>query len=598
MAGYEHQLKRNQLLQEVLNSVLKFSLEPLSLESFLEHTLDLLLGIPQLALDAKGAIFLADEKNQILHMAAQRSLPESLQSACGRVPFGKCLCGRAAESATVLFSDHLDDRHDIRYTGIQNHGHYCIPILSGDKTLGVINLYVRPGHATDKQEVDFLQAITHTLAGVIERKRAEEALIKAREDLDSIVRKQTTKNIFNRTIIHRIFDLWDRGGQGERWPAPSFTDIKLILETIFFASLKQKEENPIKVSVSLVESMALLDEVAAYDGMTVLFDHPFPFTADTLVNLSPAFDPSTTSLVVMPEDGTPGRLEIHGAIYFSARGLHRFDALTFARTPLDIFTVAAKKAGHLLIFRGNDVIGRYASGVFCEPTSLPFTESPMAWNLLKVVRGHPEFRELDMGYWQVYRDLIDRLLLETARRGQGGAILWMPEALLEHSTAFSDPKFRLTKRPDGAQLIGRYRHLEERLEAGEPGADFHRLKQELALHKKHLIDLVELLAHFSRVDGALILSDRLQPISFGTLITAPPWKGQVISWLEERLFPSVHVDFNRFGSRHTSAVNLIGQCPGAIAFVISQDGPIAGITRKNENTIYWWPDCLSKLWDA
>ena len=56
------------------------------------------------------------------------------------------------------------------------------------------------------------------------------------------------------------------------------------------------------------------------------------------------------------------------------------------------------------------------------------------------------------------------------------------------------------------------------------------------------------------------------------------------------------VDLGQYGTRHASAVNFVGRVPEAIVFVISQDGPIAGLTRKDENTVLWWPDCLSKLW--
>lgn len=96
--------------------------------------------------------------------------------ACRRVDFGQCLCGRAALSREVLFAERPDDRHEIHYEGMEPHGHYCVPILSGDRSTGTIVLYLEQGHPRDAQQEEFLRAVAHTLAGIIERKRVEEAL--------------------------------------------------------------------------------------------------------------------------------------------------------------------------------------------------------------------------------------------------------------------------------------------------------------------------------------------------------------------------------------------------------------------------------------
>ena len=71
-----------------------------------------------------------------------------------------------------MFADCLDERHEVSYQDDFPHGHYCVPIVSGGKALGVINLFVQAGHKNTKEEEAFLTAIADTLAGVIERSRA------------------------------------------------------------------------------------------------------------------------------------------------------------------------------------------------------------------------------------------------------------------------------------------------------------------------------------------------------------------------------------------------------------------------------------------
>lgn len=170
------QLKRDCEIQVAINSVLKISLEPISLEEQLQRTLDLILSIPWLSIQKKGCIFLHDEKNKRLVMKAQKGLNEALFSFCSTIDVGVCLCGKAAASREMIFADHVDEQHDVRYSGMLPHGHYCVPILSGDNVLGVFNIYVRDAHQRNGSEEAFLWAIADTLAGIIERKKTEEQL--------------------------------------------------------------------------------------------------------------------------------------------------------------------------------------------------------------------------------------------------------------------------------------------------------------------------------------------------------------------------------------------------------------------------------------
>jgi len=160
----------------ILNNLLRTSLTGVSLEEqlqlFLEHIVSVALFEPK----AKGSIFIVGDDPDVLVLKAQKGLAEPLLSACARVPFGRCLCGRAALSGEIQFADCVDDRHENRYEGMSGHGHYCVPILSAGKTMGVINLYVREGHTRDEIEEAFLRGISDVIAGIMQRNQVEEAL--------------------------------------------------------------------------------------------------------------------------------------------------------------------------------------------------------------------------------------------------------------------------------------------------------------------------------------------------------------------------------------------------------------------------------------
>ena len=186
-ARIEEELRNSLADQNIIAEVLTISLEPGPLHEALEDALTMILDRRELNIQSKGCIFLWEEESQELVMAAQQNLSSYLCKACDRVPVGHCLCGRAASSVDILHTTHLDERHDVTYDGIEDHGHYCAPIKSGGRLLGVLNLYLEAGHDRDEVEIRFIKAFCDTLASIIDRKRAEENLRDREERMRAVV---------------------------------------------------------------------------------------------------------------------------------------------------------------------------------------------------------------------------------------------------------------------------------------------------------------------------------------------------------------------------------------------------------------------------
>jgi transcriptional regulator with GAF, ATPase, and Fis domain len=192
----EKRLRRKHQIQDVLNAILGDALKPYTITEMLDHILERIVSIHWLALESKGAIFLVEDKPDKLILKSCYSFPEELKTLCAQVPFDKCLCGQAAANKKLQFSNSIDNRHHIHYPGLPPHGHYCVPILSSGKVMGVLNLTVREGHCHNKEEADFLQAIANMLAGIIERKQAEEAVQKALTEVEQLKNRLQEENIY------------------------------------------------------------------------------------------------------------------------------------------------------------------------------------------------------------------------------------------------------------------------------------------------------------------------------------------------------------------------------------------------------------------
>lgn len=179
----EELIERNYHIQRVISSVLRISLEPTPVDEQMGRVLDLIVSIPGLALESKGAIYLVEDEPGVLVLKAPRKDAALKELPCERIVFGKCLCGLAASTCSTVFADCLDDRHEISYVNESPHGHYCVPIVSGKETLGLINVFVREGHKRSIGEEEFLTSIARTLAGVIQRFRGEQERERLREQL-------------------------------------------------------------------------------------------------------------------------------------------------------------------------------------------------------------------------------------------------------------------------------------------------------------------------------------------------------------------------------------------------------------------------------
>lgn len=110
-----------------------------------------------------------------------------------------------------------------------------------------------------------------------------------------------------------------------------------------------------------------------------------------------------------------------------------------------------------------------------------------------------------------------------------------------------------------------------------------------------IIERLSLLAQLSCIDGALLLTSNLRVVSFGATLRADEWLGDVIIGPDALGGGGQTFNFKTYGTRHNSAINFVGECPGAIGFVISQDGMIRGFVRKDERTILCWLDCMVSM---
>jgi len=172
----QQKMERDFIMQQTVATVLEISMQVAPFEERLTKILEQTLSVPWLKLQSRGTVFVVGDDGDTLEMVAHHGISDAIVSGCAHVKFGHCLCGQAAERREILYKSSIDDDHHHHAPEMQEHGHYCLPIMSGERLLGVFNLYLDSGHPRDEEELQLLAAVSHAIGGMIQRHEAETKL--------------------------------------------------------------------------------------------------------------------------------------------------------------------------------------------------------------------------------------------------------------------------------------------------------------------------------------------------------------------------------------------------------------------------------------
>jgi signal transduction histidine kinase len=123
-------------------------------------------------------IFVGDERDRKLHLAASRGVSPAYLEEVRTQGLGECLCPE------VFWSGHrMQARNTIQcprmpdiVAGLKAPvAHACIPLKFEGATKGVLNVAARPGEQFSEEELRFLETLGHQIGLAVERARHREA---------------------------------------------------------------------------------------------------------------------------------------------------------------------------------------------------------------------------------------------------------------------------------------------------------------------------------------------------------------------------------------------------------------------------------------
>lgn len=400
-----------------------------------------------------------------------------------------------------------------------------------------------------------------------------------------------------------------------RLPAPPPAGLTKLLEVLFFASLKGDELRNTTVSVVALDPAApdptppprIRSDRWSYVPLGV----PLEFSVDVLCKLSHATDPRSSSLAVWFKRGQPyvwGLVDQQNGFF----DFINHESQSGPERP-GLFQAVVTRPGWVTVYhhyerlaelRVNSIASRQPDVLWKGPISQKLEAGILRY--MKRVTGRlrkedPQFQPNveDRSAWtSSWLEVLSRLFLRTKAFHHGGAFLFTPSKT-DLNVGRSINYKRIPRALDG---IGYYESKKyrvfDKIDAIEKHGDSIPLElhydsvvgdDELEDARSELDSAIWFVSLLSRMDGAVLLDFDMSVLGFGVeiLTTAVPASIFRVCDAVGNVGSLRRIGYEHYGTRHRSMIRYCASQPGAVGFVISQDGDVRAVTAHRGHVLLW-----------
>jgi hypothetical protein len=418
-----------------------------------------------------------------------------------------------------------------------------------------------------------------------------------------------------------VRDRWSRvpDHSGVNLPSPDAAILEHFFSACFQASLLREEERPVTFRAVLAPPASFPAEGMPPDSLQRLeFTRSLPFDAMELRRLSVATDTHRTLIGVRPHED--GGLRIWGLINSGSRWLRDVQGGRRAGAPLPPAPVIHVDApGSMAAYKGYDLVAKLQRGRVSGSRADPFVsawlpeqftvfrDELMARHEAAASRARAQSGET----WarlepnlprRISERMMKRVIAVLRNARHGGTIVFVPMENADDlctDDPYIDLKYRFEDRqpqhsfPDlVVGILNRLAHIHALDRRAREPVEWREFEEatddELATLDEALFETAHLIAGLASADGAVVLTKQHDLLGFGGMISGrlPPVRSvaRALDLEGERL---AEEEVESVGARHRSAYRLAGALPGAVVIVISQDGGVRFVSRKDGRVTYW-----------
>lgn len=416
---------------------------------------------------------------------------------------------------------------------------------------------------------------------------------------------------------------WQAEGDYGHDSFPRFTELEHVISTCYQASLLRDEGRPVRFRLIFLASDLFSPNQGPPTGLhRLLFIDPLPFTVRELRKLSPSID-FYGSLIGLGHDERR-ELSIWGIIHSGSRWRQNLDGGIKEFQPLpNSLVINVTNPGRITVCNGSIEIATLNCGKIVSPSLVVLDSMWIRSEIGTIIVEeelalHREARKRAKKPWAIVgpeffgtlrKITFMRIISKIRSYRHGGTLILIPNELKEEFVS-ENPYVKL-----------RYKFVDEepsrRLQtlilkaANELAESYGSIetperevgwteyltikKQSVSSLDEAVLEWVDLIANLTQVDGALLITQKLELIGFGAEISG---KLERVSSVAQALDPEgLQVQKEQtdcVGTRHRSAYSLCNALHKIVAVVVSQDGT-AQLVKWNDGIVKVWEQLSSSL---
>jgi hypothetical protein len=433
-------------------------------------------------------------------------------------------------------------------------------------------------------------------------------------------------------LVSFIFDLWANPLFVKRLRAvgidpsvrlPDRAALQRIVSTCYQASLMQEEERPIRFRLIVCDP----ELFPAYSGPPSGL-HPLhlvktrPFNEYELHRLSPAADFFRTLIGVFFD--RENEAQIWGIINSGTRWVEALHGGRKAFPPLPLCPVIyVTGPGRIAVCIGHEMIASLNGGQINYPFP-DFYTAPWLAEIVASVRSetwerHAAARARAQKPWAILdpnfdmiiaRQVVRRIISVIQNYRHGGMLVYLPPEI-SHDIVAENRYLAIKYRFHEDESRGRFSALivdimntlaeiygdQRQLERNVGWQEYVTTRNEtIAYLDEAIIEMAHFIAALSAIDGAVVMTQRMDLLGFGGVIVGDVEKVETITRALDAEGKLIEPDISEgVGTRHRAAYLLCQELHDALVIVISQDGNVR-IVKWHQGSVTYWdqaPNVLS-----
>ena len=431
--------------------------------------------------------------------------------------------------------------------------------------------------------------------------------------MGAVEHTKTMHDAYPADLARFVCERWDEKRAGS---LPDEGTVETLISACYQASLLREEERAVTFRVILRDPELLLPNEGPPVGIHRLeFPEPRPFDIQEIRRLSPAADYYRSLIGICLDE--EGWLKIWGLVHSGPRWLREGQGGRDAPPPLPrALVLRVHGPGRIAVDVGQETLCKLDEGKISDVSMdvfrsrwLPDSFAPVRQELAEIHEGlRDQARKKGQVWARLDNDItrvigqhtIKRITSAVRDSHHGGTVVIVPPDLADDilegryvslKYKFVDAEPRRRFRTLIVDVMSELALSHAGTPARDPvGWDDYEASSDvsLSLLDEAIFEVAHLIAGLTAVDGAVVMTQRFEILGFGGEISGdlPPAE-TVARALDPEAEVTIEETIEGVGTRHRSAYRLCNALGTVISVVISQDGNVRFIKRKNGVVTYW-----------